>query len=65
MLGVPNEAALEEVAARLARAGADFVRIVENAGRYAGQLTALGVRPGRKEVVGKPLRGLKPIRELL
>jgi hypothetical protein len=65
VLGVPDEAALEAVAQRLLQAGVPFVRIVEDAPPYSGQLMAIGCVPGRKEVVGRPLRGLLPLRECL
>jgi hypothetical protein len=64
VLGVPDEAALEAVALRLERAGVAFVRVVEVDAPYSGQLMSLGVVPGRKEVVGRALRGLKLVSEL-
>lgn len=58
-LGVPDQAALVAVADRLAAFGVAHVRVVENDSPYDGQLMAVGVVPGRKEVVGRPLRGLR------
>ncbi len=58
VLTTPDEAALHAVAVRLEAAGISFVRIEEPDAPYLGQLMALGVRPGRKEVVGRPLSSL-------
>lgn len=58
VLAVPNEAALHAVAARLRSAGVDFVAIHEPDPPWNGQLTALGLRPTRKEAVQKQLSSL-------
>jgi len=62
VLGVCNEQALEAVAKRLTLAGIEFVRVVEDDAPYHGQLMALGCKPGRKEVIGRPLSGLPLLR---
>lgn len=62
VLGVPDEAALEAVSARLALAGTRHVRVVENDAPYTGQLMSIGVVPGEKGVVGRALRGLQTLR---
>lgn len=62
ILGVPSESALEAVSAALTLAGTPFVRVTESDAPYSGQLMALGVVPGRKEMVGRALRGLKLLR---
>jgi peptidyl-tRNA hydrolase len=58
VLSVPDEAGLEAVSKRLALAGTEHVRIVENEGKYAGQFLAIGCKPGRKKEVGRALRHL-------
>ncbi len=61
-LMVRDESHLRAEAARLEARGADCVRIVENQGPYAGQLMALGLRPGRKEVLRKLVSSLPLLR---
>ena len=51
--GRPDERALALEASRLGDLGGPLVRVRETDGPYAGQLTALGLRIGRKEVVGR------------
>jgi peptidyl-tRNA hydrolase len=45
VLGVPNEAELLAIAARLTARGVTHVLIYENAGTWSGQATAIGVLP--------------------
>jgi hypothetical protein len=59
VLGVPDEKALIAISARLTLAGIAHKRIFEDAEPYKHQLMAIGCAPGRKEVVGRVLRGLK------
>lgn len=62
VLVVPDEMALRGVAVRLARAGIEFVRIEEPDAPYDGALMALGVVPGRKEVLRRSLSSLPLLR---
>jgi len=62
VLGVPDETALETVAKRLTLAQVPFVRVEEPDPPFNGQLVALGVVPGERGIVGKPLRGLRTIK---
>ena len=57
-LVVPDEASLWRAAHALRSAHVAHVPIIESNGPYAGQLPAVGVRPGRKEDVGRPLSAL-------
>ena len=62
VLSVPNEEALQHVAARLEKAGIRFVPIHEPDAPFFGALMALGVSPGRKEVLRKHLSCLPLLR---
>lgn len=57
-LVVPDESALLDVERRLTREALPFVRVVEPDAPYCGALMALGVRPGRKEVLRRALSSL-------
>jgi hypothetical protein len=59
---VPDEAALDVLSRRLSWAGVDHVRVVEPDAPWLGQLMAIGVPPGRKEVVGRPFSSLSKLR---
>jgi hypothetical protein len=61
-LAAVDEPALEAVSRRLTWAGVEHVRVVEEGGPYDGQLTAIGLPPGRKEVCGRLLSGLPLLR---
>lgn len=52
-LVVPGEFELQELEARLRRAGVRFTSIVENDAPFAAQLMAIGCAPAGKEVVLK------------
>lgn len=58
VLSVPNESALAALADRLRAADVDFVAIYEPDPPWNGQLTALGLRPTRKEAVRRYLSDL-------
>ena len=58
VLGVPDEAALLGEEARLRAAGAALVAIREPDAPFFGALMALGLRPGRKEVLRKLVSSL-------
>lgn len=68
VLTAPDEASLEAISARLHARGVGHVRIIEPDAPYGagdgvnGQLMALGLRPGRKEVVGRALSSLPLLR---
>jgi hypothetical protein len=62
VLSVPDEPALRREAMRLRARGADFVAIVEEDAPYAGALMALGLRPGRKEVLRRHVSSLPLLR---
>lgn len=58
LLAVPDEAALEQLARRLARAGVAHVRCAEPDAPWCGQLMSIGLAPGRKEVLRRHVGGL-------
>lgn len=62
VLMVPHEEALRTVAARLELAQVPLVRIEEVDPPYAGSLMAIGLVPGRKEVLGRYLSSLPLLR---
>lgn len=64
-LAAKDSAQLAEIATRLKNASLPFVRVVEDCPPYAGELLALGVHPGPKSVVGRPLSDLPLVRETL
>lgn len=61
-LGVPNESALIRLATNLEAAGVQIYRIVESEGLYAGQLMAIGIKPGLKSERGRYLSTLPLLR---
>jgi hypothetical protein len=58
ILAAEDEPSLAALAARLDARGAGPVRIHEDRAPYLGQLMAVGLPPGRKEVIGRHVRGL-------
>lgn len=64
MLAVAGELELETVSRRLASAGIQHARIVEDQAPYTGQLMALGVRPGPRKEVHRQLSSLPLLRHL-
>lgn len=58
VLSVPDEASLAALADRLRAAGIDFVAVYEPDPPWNGQLTAIGLRPTRKEAVRRYLSSL-------
>ncbi len=62
VLACRDEPHLQHEADRLEREGVALVRVVENEGPYAGQLTAVGLRPGRKGVIGRHVSSLPRLR---
>lgn len=58
VLAVPNEAALRALVDRLCEADVDFVAVCEPDPPWNGQLTAIGLRPTRREVVRRYLSDL-------
>ena len=58
VLQVPDEAALVREADRLQALGAHVVRVVEDAGPFAGQLMALGLRPAPRGGLRRMLSSL-------
>jgi len=59
VLGVPNEAELLAIDARLTARGVPHVLITENAGPYDGQATAIGVHPTHdRKTVGRVVSAL-------
>lgn len=62
VLGVRDTASLEEVARRLARAGVAHVRIEEPDPPWDGALLAIGLVPGRKEVLRRHVSSLRLLR---
>jgi peptidyl-tRNA hydrolase len=63
VLGVPNEAELLAIDARLTMRGVPHVLIRENAGPYDGQATAIGVHPTHdRKTVGKAVSSLRLVR---
>lgn len=63
VLGVPNEAELLAIDARLTARGVPHVLITENAGPYDGQATAIGVHPTHdRKTVGKAVSSLRLVR---
>lgn len=61
-LVAPDEASLRAVYRRLMGAGVECVEIVETDGDYAGQLMAVGVRPGIREGLRPHLSSLPLLR---
>jgi hypothetical protein len=57
-LAVPDEPALKQLAERLEAQGVPIHRIVESEGLFAGQLMAIGVKPGLKSERGQFLSTL-------
>ena len=63
VLGVPNEAELLAIAARLTARSVPFTLIRENAGQFDGQATAIGVVPTTdRKMVGKAVSSLRLVR---
>ncbi len=62
ILACRDELHLALEAERLEARGVPLVRVRETDGPYAGQLTALGVKPARKGVVGRHLSCLPLLR---
>jgi peptidyl-tRNA hydrolase PTH2 len=62
VLAVPNEAALHALAERLRSAGVDFVPVYEPDPPWNGQLTAIGFRPTRREVLRRYLSSLPKLK---
>ncbi len=62
ILACRDELHLTLEAERLERQGVRLVRVRETDGPYAGQLTALGLRPGRKGVIGRHVSSLPKLR---
>jgi len=62
VLACRDELHLQHEADRLEREGVALVRVVENAGPYTGQLTAVGLCPGRKGVLGRHVSQLPRLR---
>lgn len=58
VLVVQDECALRALSLRLTEAGVAHVRIVESDAPYAGQVTALGLHPARKEDLRRHLSAL-------
>ena len=58
LLGVPDEAALEQLAKKLRAGGLTITRIEEPDPPWNGQLMALGIAPGRREVLQRHLSSL-------
>jgi hypothetical protein len=61
-LSVPNEPALLREAERLRARGAAFVEIREDAPPYMGALMALGLVPGRREVLRRHVSALSTLK---
>lgn len=61
-LMTPDEASLCALAERLERAGVAHTRIHEPDAPYDGALMAIGVQPGRKEVLRRSLSSLPRLR---
>lgn len=62
VLQVPAEAELHVLAARLSAAAVPYVPVVESDGELAGQMTAIGLRPGRKEGLRRHLSSIPLLR---
>jgi hypothetical protein len=62
VLAARDEDHLRSEADRLEREGVALSRVVEDDGPLAGQLTAVGLRPGRKGVVGRHVSCLPRLR---
>ncbi len=62
VLTVPDESALDALAGRLRHAGVAHVVIDEPDAPYNGQRTAIGLVPGRKEVLRRHLSSLPLLR---
>lgn len=62
VLSVPNELALRDVAAQLAKAGIACVHVREPDAPFDHQMMAIGVAPGRKEVLRRHLSSLRLLR---
>jgi hypothetical protein len=61
-LGTETEGELRELAEKLEAKGVPVHRVIESAGKYAGQLMSLGIKPGPKSVRGKHLSNLPLLR---
>lgn len=61
-LGVETENELRALADELDAKGVPVHRVEESTGKYAGQLMALGIKPGPKSVRGKHLSNLPLLR---
>jgi len=63
VLGVPGEAELLAIAARLTARHVEHVLIRENSGPFEGQATSIGVRPTLdRKTVGKAVSSLRLVR---
>ena len=62
VLSCPDEDTLDQLACKLETAQEPVHRVVEQHGRYAGHLMALGLEPGPKSQRGKLLSSLPLIR---
>lgn len=63
ILATRDEAHLRAEADRLEGLGILLARVVETDGPLAGQLTAVGIKPGFKRVLGRALSCLPLLRE--
>jgi hypothetical protein len=61
-LAVPDEPALVALADRLEAAGVQLARIHEPDPPWNGQLTALGIRPQRKEALRRHLSSIPKLK---
>lgn len=61
-LAVETEKALDQLASKLEAAGVPIHRVEESTGKYAGQLMAIGIKPGPKSIRGKYLSNLPLVR---
>lgn len=62
VLAVPTERAIVQLADRLRLAGVPFVSIFEPDAPFDGALMALGLAPGRKEVLRRHLSSIPLLR---
>ena len=62
VLACRDEAHLLAETDRLEAKGVALVRVIENEGPYAGQLTAVGLKPARKESVRRLLSSIASLR---
>ena len=65
VLAAKDEAHIASIAAFLEQKGVGLVRVSEEDPPYSGQLMALGLRLGRKEVVGRYVSSLPKLGKCL